>query len=89
MTLRFAPNDLDHDRFGLSTGRRLGGAVTRNRVRRRIREILRQAPNESGRGWDILIVARAPAADATFTELRSALERALAAIRRSSSGPAS
>lgn len=87
MTVRFAPNDLGHDRFGISTGRRLGGAVSRNRVRRRIREILRGTPNQSGRGWDILIVTRAAAADATFAELRSALERALAGVRGGSSRP--
>ncbi len=83
MVVRFVPNARDHDRFGISTGRRLGGAVQRNRVRRRIREILRHAPNETGQGWDILIVARAPAVDASFDELRTALERLLHAIRGS------
>ncbi|MEA2025069.1 MAG: ribonuclease P protein component [Chloroflexota bacterium] len=83
MVVRFVPNAHDHDRFGISTGRRLGGAVQRNRVRRRIREILRHAPNGTGQGWDILIVARAPAVDASFDELRTALERLLHAIRGS------
>jgi len=83
MVVRFVPNARDHDRFGISTGRRLGGAVRRNRVRRRIREILRHAPNETGQGWDILIVARTPAADASFDELRTALEHLLLAIRGS------
>ena len=87
MTLRYAPNDLEHDRFGISTGRRIGGAVTRNRVRRRIREVLRAAANESGRGWDILIVTRPAAADASYAELRSTLQRALTAVRRGSAGP--
>ena len=83
MVVRFVPNARDHDRFGISTGRRLGGAVQRNRVRRRVREILRHAPNETGRGWDILIVARPAAVDASFDELRAALERLLGAIRGS------
>ena len=81
MVVRFVPNGRDHDRFGISTGRRLGGAVQRNRVRRRVREILRHHPNDSGHGWDILIVARGPAVGASFDELRSALERLLDAIR--------
>ncbi len=83
MVVRFVPNARDHDRFGISTGRRLGGAVRRNRVRRQVREILRRAPNETGRGWDVLIVARQPAVDASFDELRTALERLLGVIRDS------
>ena len=42
MVVRFVPNGRDHDRVGISTGRRLGGAVVRNTVRRRIREIVRR-----------------------------------------------
>jgi ribonuclease P protein component len=83
MVVRFVPNGRDHDRFGISTGRRLGGAVQRNRVRRRMREILRRNPNDSGHGWDILIVARPSAVDASFDELRAALERLLGRARGS------
>ena len=83
MVVRFVPNGRDHDRFGISTGRRLGGAVGRNRVRRRLREILRHAPNDTGHGWDVLLVVRPAAADASFDELRSALERLLRSIRGS------
>ncbi len=81
MVVRFVPNGRDHDRFGISTGRRLGGAVQRNRVRRRLREILRRSPNETGHGWDILIVVRQPAIEASFDELRTALERLLGSVR--------
>jgi len=83
MVVRFVPNGRDHDRFGISTGRRLGGAVQRNRVRRRVREVLRRSPNDSGHGWDILIVAREPAVDASFDDFRTALERLLGAVRGS------
>lgn len=83
MVVRFVPNGRDYDRFGISTGRRLGGAVQRNRLRRRLREVLRRAPNDSGHGWDILIVVRPPAVDASFDELRAALERLLGTVRAS------
>ena len=83
MAVRFVPNGRDHDRYGISTGRRLGGAVQRNRVRRRLREILRRSPNESGHGLDILIVVRSPAVDATFDDLRASLERLLRTARGS------
>jgi len=81
MVVRFVPNGRDHDRFGISTGRRLGGAVQRNRVRRRVREILRRCPNATGHGWDILVVVRPPAVDASYAELRAALERLLELVR--------
>ena len=48
MTVRYVPNQLGYDRFGISTGRRLGGAVQRNRVRRRLRELLRQSTQPTG-----------------------------------------
>lgn len=83
LVVRFVPNARDHDRFGISTGRRLGGAVERNRVRRRLREILRASPNRTGHGWDILVVARPAAVDASFDELRSGVERLLGTVRRS------
>jgi ribonuclease P protein component len=83
MVVRFVPNGRDHDRFGISTGRRLGGAVGRNRLRRRVREILRHAPPHDGPGHDILIVMRPPATQATFLELSSAIERLLRSARSS------
>jgi len=83
MVVRFVPNGRDHDRFGISTGRHLGGAVRRNHLRRRLREILRRSPNDSGHGWDILIVARPPAVDASYAELATVLERLLDLVRRS------
>jgi ribonuclease P protein component len=83
VVVHFARNDLGHDRFGISTGRRLGGAVVRNRVRRRVREVLRALPNSSGLGWDILVVARPASVGVPFDELRSALERLLASVRAS------
>lgn len=83
IVVHFVANDLDHDRYGISTGRRLGGAVQRNRVRRRVRDILRAAPNDSGQGWDILVVARPASVEATFDEFSGAMERLLAAVRAS------
>lgn len=80
LVLHVLPNALDHDRYGISTGRRIGGAVVRNRVRRRVRAILRAAPHGSV-GLDVLIVARPASSEAGFDELRSALERLLGLAR--------
>jgi ribonuclease P protein component len=86
MVVRFVPNGRDHDRIGISTGRRLGGAVVRNTVRRRIREIVRRcdallrAPGEPASGRDILIVARPASAQASFADLQASLLSLLRAI---------
>jgi len=57
-------------RFGLITSRRVGPAVVRNRVRRRLREIVRaDRPGISMEGWCV-VIARARAAQATFSEIR-------------------
>lgn len=70
---RFLANGLGRTRIALSTGRRLGGAVVRNRVRRRLREGLRTLAPGFDSGWDILIVARPESATAGSRELRAAL----------------
>lgn len=79
LLLRYRRNDLDRTRFGISTGRRVGSAVVRNRVRRRLRTALRRQLPVIERGWDVLIVARPQAASATQAELESALHRLLRA----------
>ena len=58
-------------RIGLITSRRVGGAVVRNRVRRRLREIVRSVRPQMQRGWHLVIVARAAAAKAEFAALRA------------------
>src|SRR5262245_60305490 len=76
VTIRTRPNLLDHDRFAISTGKGLGSAVIRNKVRRRVREILRGAPTGE-RGRDILVVCRPSSAEAGYEELREAITRLL------------
>jgi ribonuclease P protein component len=67
MVMKALPNGLAWSRYGFSVGRRLGGAVVRNRVKRRLREILRSVPLKPG--WDIIFIARPAAAGADFTGL--------------------
>lgn len=65
-------------RVGLATPASLGGAVERNRVRRRMRELVRARHGEMGAGWNLLVIMKPAARDASFAELGSALDAALA-----------
>lgn len=77
LTARFRRTDLETTRFGLSTGRALGGAVVRNRVRRRLREALRVMSPSFQQGWDVLIIARPAMVEADHDTLVGALRRTL------------
>jgi len=77
LSVRFLRTDLDTTRFGLSTGRKLGGAVVRNRVRRRLREALRVMAPSFQPGWDVLIIARPGIVDVDHETLVGALRRVL------------
>ncbi len=57
-------------RIGLITSRRVGGAVVRNRVRRRLREIVRSARPQLKAGLWLALIARQAAARASFQALR-------------------
>lgn len=71
LVLKGLPTGQERSRYGLSVGKRLGKAVTRNRVKRRLREAARSLP--IGPGWDIILIARAPAAEVDYATLKTAL----------------
>jgi ribonuclease P protein component len=57
-------------RIGIITSRRVGNAVTRNRVRRRLREIVRTDRAVAGSGYWCVLIVRQRATTATFAQLR-------------------
>jgi len=61
------------NRIGFTVSNKLGNAVKRNRVRRRLREIYRLHEPQFLRGTDLVIVARARAVTASYLQLESAL----------------
>jgi ribonuclease P protein component len=77
LTARFLRTDLETTRIGLATGRKLGGAVVRNRVRRRLREVLRAMAPSFQPGWDVLIIARPAIVEADHRTLVETLRRLL------------
>jgi ribonuclease P protein component len=56
-------------RAGFVTSRKIGGAVARNRVRRRLREIVRKCQHDIGEGFWIVLIARPAAARASYSAL--------------------
>lgn len=77
LVLCILPNELAISRFGFSVSRRVGKAVVRNRARRRLREIVRVRLVEVAPGWDVVLIARPPIAQAEFRHIESAVERLL------------
>ncbi len=68
-------------RVGFSISKRVGGAVVRNLVKRRLRESIRRRLSRVAGGWDIVITARPAAASATFGELDAELAQLLERAR--------
>ena len=75
LVMKTLPNGLSLSRYGFSVSKRVGKAVTRNRVRRLLREIMRLAPSPAG--WDIVFIARSRAAGAGYSEFKKEIEELL------------
>lgn len=65
-------NRLEKSRIGITVSAKLGHAVARNRLRRRLREIYRLNESRFHVGYDIVVVARSRAVDADFATLTQA-----------------
>ena len=84
MTVFYLRRELgDGLRIGFTVGRVLGGAVERNRMKRRLREAVRlQGPGESG-SVDVVINPKKSLLTADFSEIRKEVARAFAVIQKS------
>ncbi len=60
-------------RCGFVAGKKVGSAVARNRAKRLLREAVRAQKVVPAMGWDLIFVARAPLAEATFSQAQSAV----------------
>lgn len=77
LMMRYRRNGLDRTRYGISTGRKVGSAVVRNGIRRRLRTILRGLDADVERGYDILLVCRPASATVKQADLDTALRQLL------------
>ena len=74
-------NKLGMNRLGLTVGTKVGHAVVRNRVRRRLREAYRMQEAGILKGYDIVIVARVRAAGAAYQALYNSLADSLVRLK--------
>ena len=65
-------NRYGKNRVGITVSNKLGGAVVRNRVRRRLREIYRLNEDRLSPGWDIVVVARSSTVGAEYNAMEAA-----------------
>ena len=75
MLLKTLPNGLEFNRYGFIVSRKVGGAVVRNQVKRRMREVARLTPIMAG--WDLVFIAHSEAANAQYQDLKEAMKALL------------
>ncbi len=71
LTIKAATNELEFSRWGIVVSRKVGTAVIRNRVKRMLREILRQEDIKPG--WDLVIVTHPSIVSMDFRALKISL----------------
>ncbi|MEO2075782.1 MAG: ribonuclease P protein component [Bacillus sp. (in: firmicutes)] len=69
--------DQDHFRIGLSVSKKIGNAVTRNRIKRYVRQSIFEMNDQLAPGNDYVIIARKPTAEMDFFEVKKSLTHVL------------
>ena len=77
------PNGPAGARFGFTVSKKIGSAVVRNRVRRRLRALAAALdPSQVRQGYDYVLIARPAAVERAYGDLKADLEQALARIHQ-------
>lgn len=75
LVVYYRRNSLKCNRLGITVGKKIGGAVVRNRAKRLIRESYRLIENEVAKNYDIVIVCRSKMAEADFKQVSGTIKR--------------
>lgn len=81
LLLRLCENSLAHNRYGIVAGRRLGMAVERNRIKRRLRALLMTLHKDLRQGFDIVLLPRRGVLRQPFTQLQRIIKRMFSQAR--------
>lgn len=73
IVLAIARNDLYRPRVGVVAGHRVGGAVQRNRAKRRIRMVMHALLPRLKPGFDLILIARQPVVEARFSDIETVI----------------
>jgi ribonuclease P protein component len=71
LVIKALPNGLETTRFGFAVSKKLGKAVERNKVKRRMREGVHHLPIKGG--WDIIFIAKREALTTNFLQLKEGI----------------
>jgi len=75
--LVYTQNDLDISRFAVVASKKIGTAVVRNRVRRRIKACLQEQWKHINPGWDLIFYSRTAIITADYQEIEGAIKHLL------------
>ena len=84
MVVQVCPNELDIVRIGFTVTKKVGCAVVRNRIRRRLRELVRVSGEiKEFIGWDFVFIGRLATKDKPYPVLEADLREVLAQVKQS------
>ncbi|SRR6056297_2198064 len=64
-------NNNKNTRFGITTAKKINKAVTRNKIRRRLKEIVRKNINNIKKGYDVVVMSRVRGKDCSYKDLET------------------
>ena len=70
-------NQIGHGRVGISVSKKLGNAVTRNKIKRRIKNIIDNNKNIVQKGYDYVIIVKKGIVDLTYQDMEKELLKLL------------